>query len=387
MIGNTLNLLAKNPLVIDVETTISNTGNPFDINNKLVLIQIKTPTESIAFTKNNFFDILPYIKKASVLIGSNFKFDLHWLRKELNYIIDTPIWDLQLAEFIFSNQQWKYPDLNTMCINYGLPEKIHTIDEKYWSKGIDTDQIPIKELIEYGINDVELTYQVFLKQLERFSTTEKSKYKLFRLQCNDAIVLQEMEYNGIVYDEYNSRKKAEELENEINKIDKLLYEITNYKLNYNSNDDISFLLYGGNKTIIEKIPIGFYKTGLKIGQVRFKNEKSIFTFPRLIEPLPKTELAKPGFYSTAMPTLLSLKARGKVKKIIDLLIQRSILEKINGTYLLGLPKKREEMNWPPNKLHSTLNQCVTVTGRLSSTKPNQQNFADLAKSFCISRYE
>ena len=88
-----------------------------------------------------------------------------------------------------------------------------------------------------------------------------------------------------------------------------------------------------------------------------------------------------------MPTLLSLKAKGKVKKIIDLLIQRSVLEKINGTYLLGLPKKREEMNWPPNKLHSTLNQCVTVTGRLSSTKPNQQNFADLAKSFCISRYE
>ena len=45
------------------------------------------------------------------------------------------------------------------------------------------------------------------------------------------------------------------------------------------------------------------------------------------------------------------------------------------------------MDWPNDTLFSNLNQCTAVTGRLSSTKPNQQNFPPEAKTFCISRYK
>lgn len=58
----------------------------------------------------------------------------------------------------------------------------------------------------------------FEKQLERFQTTDKGKYALFRLHCNDLLVLQEMEYNGIIYDEIGSKQKAEELELDIKKL-------------------------------------------------------------------------------------------------------------------------------------------------------------------------
>ena len=44
------------------------------------------------------------------------------------------------------------------------------------------------------------------------------------------------------------------------------------------------------------------------------------------------------------------------------------------------------MDWPDYTLFSNLNQCVASTGRLSSTKPNQQNFPPEAKTFCVSRY-
>lgn len=382
-----MNSYLSNPVVLDVETTISNDGNPFDYRNTLVLLQLKTKDNTYFYTKENFFDSLDILNKATCLIGQNLKFDLHWIRRVLNYIHTESVWDTQIAEFLFSNQQWKYPDLDTMCKNYGVGEKIHTIEEKYWSQGIDTDQIPMLELVEYGIHDVELTWKVFEKQLERFQTTDKGKYALFRLHCNDLLVLQEMEYNGIVYDEIGSKQKAEELELDIKKIENELNSIIGTDvLNYNSNDDISILLYGGSKTQEIRIPIGYYKSGQKLGLIRYKIERNLLTFPQLIKPLKNSELKKEGFYATDVPTLLSLHPTGKAKKIISLLLERSKLEKINSTYLKGFPRLREKYNWPVNKIHSNLNQCTVVTGRLSSTKPNQQNLADLAKYYCKSRF-
>ena len=377
----------KNPVVLDVETTTSNKGNPFDETNKLVLIQLKDKQNAYHYCSNSFANSRPILARTSCLIGSNLKFDLHWMRRELNYIPNCPVWCLQLAEFILSNQTWKYPDLDTMGIKYNLGEKIHTIKEKYWDQGIDTDKIPIEELIEYGIQDVELSYAVFLEQVKRFSTTDQHLFPLFRLQCNDLLVLQEMEWNGLIYDEESSLEKSKEIENEIKeiefKLDKLL---NNPEINYNSNDDLSLLLYGGMKTYERRVPIGFYKTGVKTGQVRFQIVKTTKIFPTLITPLKGSQLLKEGFYKTDEPTLRTLVPNAHTKKIITLLLERAKLEKINGTYLKGLPKLREKMHWPPNKLYSTLNQCVAITSRLSSTKPNQQNLAPLAKQFCISRY-
>lgn len=370
-----------------METTTSNKGNPFDETNKLVLIQVKNKHESFSFINGNFSDSLLYTKQASVLIGSNFKFDLHWMRRELNYIPKCPIWDLQLAEFILSNQTWKYPDLDTMGIKYNLGEKIHTIKEKYWNEGINTDQIPINELIEYGIQDVELSYKVFLEQVKRFSTTEQDLFPLFRLQCNDLLVLQEMEWNGLIYDEDSSLQKANEIDIEIKKIEDKLNSILDFpNINFNSNDDLSIILYGGTKKYIKKSPEGFYKTGIRAGQVKYKNVEDLVVFPRLVTPLKGSKLLKEGFYSVDEPTLRALTPNSKAKTIITLLLERAKFTKINSTYLRGLPKLREKMNWPPNKLYSTLNQCVAITSRLTSTKPNQQNLAPLAKQFCVSRY-
>jgi DNA polymerase I-like protein with 3'-5' exonuclease and polymerase domains len=381
--------ILSNPIILDLETTISNEGNVHDITNKIVTIQIHTlnTNDSLVFTKFTNLNLNP-LNKASILIGANLKFDLGWLRKKLGYVCSVPIWDIQLAEFFFSNQRWPYPDLDTMGENYGVGHKIDNIKLNYWDKGIDTDLIPIEELKEYGIEDCKLTAKIFQKQVKRFQTTDKGKFLLFRLYCNDELVLQEMEHNGLVYDEQSSLEKVKDYEQRILEIDLELNKLFDspVQLNYGSTDDVSIALYGGTKKIETRICIGQYKTGLKEGRDRYKILKSTIDFSRLVEPVKGSALKKEGFYSTDEPTLLSLKPTPKIKKIITLLLERSKCKKIIGTYLKGLPKLREEMNWPPGWLYPSYNQCQANTGRLSSSKPNAQNQTPESKEFFISRY-
>jgi DNA polymerase I-like protein with 3'-5' exonuclease and polymerase domains len=57
-----------------------------------------------------------------------------------------------------------------------------------------------------------------------------------------------------------------------------------------------------------------------------------------------------------------------------------------STYYRGLLKLATELNWKENKIHGQLNQCVARTGRLSSSKPNLQNFDGGIKGLFYSRF-
>lgn len=154
--------------------------------------------------------------------------------------------------------------------------------------------------------------------------------------------------------------------------------------NFNSGDHLSALLYGGVVYEHSKEHVGFYKTGAKAGQPKFKNVLIEHTFPRLFEPIKDSELKKEGYYETNEGVLKKLK--GPNKKIVELLLRLAKIEKLNGTYYRGLPKLNAEMRWPKGKLHGLLNQTLAGTGRLSSSKPNQQNFASELQDIFISDY-
>ena len=384
-IGNILNLLLQNPVVLDVETTIKNKGNVRTQGNQLVTIQLKCKdTKPLVFFKEDFNKVIPILEQASVVILTNGKFDINWVRAELGYVPKS-IWDIQLAEFLFSNQLWKLPDLNGMCEKYGIPKKLDVVATEYWEKGIDTTEIPREILSEYGAHDCDLEYMVFLKQVERFQTDKIHMFKLFRIQCNDLLALAEMEWNGIVYDVVGSLTKGEELTKQVKKLEGEMYAYTKgIPINFNSPTQVSKLLYGGDITITTKIPNGVYKTGERAGQVKYMNKETVYQFPRLVTPIKK---GKEESYSVDEPTLLSLKPQAAGKQLIKLLLERVKIQKLNNTYLTGLPNKIQEFGWPDNMLYSTLNQCLVVTGRLSSSKPNQQNLPGEAKMFCLSRYK
>ena len=119
-----------------METSIKNKGNVRTAGNVLVTIQVKVgDCETRVFTKESFKECIPLLDSASCIVGTNLKFDLSWIKAELGWE-PTTVWDLQLAEFLFSNQTWKYPDLDGMCKKYGVEQKLDIVKTEYWEKGI-----------------------------------------------------------------------------------------------------------------------------------------------------------------------------------------------------------------------------------------------------------
>ena len=228
----------------------------------------------------------------------------------------------------------------------------------------------------------------------------KNLYKLMKIQCMDLLVLLEMESNGILFHTESALEYASKLQEQL---DELLYkfqQILNSDIpRITSNDDISTILYGG--TIIEniRIPIGHYKSGAKVGQMRYSRIELEHIFPQLVKPLKDTETKKSekrrqeGItdqetqWEVNEPVLRKLKATGDARKLIDIILEYSKLEKLRGTYLQGYSDLISKMGWEHNILHGGLNQCVAVTGRLSSTKPNLQNADKNTKKFMRTRYE
>jgi DNA polymerase I-like protein with 3'-5' exonuclease and polymerase domains len=384
----------SNCLILDVETTISNKGNPFDQTNKLVCVGVKWNIKGNSWKSTIFYDnfdsLQEIINRADLIVGFNIKFDLHWLRRIGIDISKIKVWDCQLAEFILSNQQNKYPSLDGAAEKYGFDKKLDIVKTEYWDKGIDTDQIPRNILSDYLNQDLILTEQVYLKQVEQFKSN--GLLPLFRLQCADLLVLEEMEYNGIYFNTEKARKHAGEIELELDVIRKELSKFTNnIAINLNSNDHVSCLIYGGSICVDDKIPIGVFKSGDKKGQVKYKNIVKEYPLPRLVEPLKGTETKKSvegrQYWEVNETVLRKLKLNKQAKVVVDLLNKYSELEKLRGTYLNGYSDLIDTMNWPANMLHGVLNQCVAVTGRLSSSRPNLQNTDPKTKIYMETIYE
>jgi len=383
-------------LTLDVETTISNKGNPFDETNKLCYVGLlgSTPrTISIEYGdepyRHKLDEIQKEIDESEILVGFNIKFDLHWLRKYGINFVGKRIWDCQLVHFILTGQQYPYPSLNSVSAYYDLGSKLDVVATEYWGNKIDTPNIPKDILEEYLIGDLQLTQKVYEKQMEEFAVSTKPMQRLISLHNQDLIILQEMEFNGLLFDENSSNRLAKELVDQIEIIDKILFEYHELvEFNPNSTEHVSSLLYGGTIKVRRREVIGVFKTGTRMGQQKERWVEHEITFPRLINPIKGSELAKEGFFSTDDQTLKSLKTRSKYgKDLVEVLVTRATLEKRLSTYYKGLVDLRKEMNWHEGRLHGQLNQCVARTGRLSSSKPNLQNFDGEIKTLFGSRYE
>lgn len=382
-------------LVLDVETTISNKGNPFDKSNKLCMVGMLAAEEMAIFDIE--YSVDPYkesldriqlaVDKCDVLVGFNIKFDLHWLRRYGINFTGKRIWDCQLVEYVLSNQENSYPSLNATAEYYDLGSKLDEVKENYWKNGIDTDKVPKDILSDYLKQDVELTEKVMYKQMERLNQLPHLK-RLVSLHNQDLLVLEDMEYNGMTYDYDKSKILGDELELQIDKLNNRLANYHSYdNFNPNSGEHLSAFLYGGNIKERFQRPIGHFKTGSRTGEVKYRWEERDKEFTRRINPLPNTELKKEGFFSTNEETLRKLKPKtNEGKDILDIILARATMQKRMTTYYHGVPQLIDEMNWKESKIHGQLNQCRTRTGRLSSSSPNLQNFDGEIKTLFPSRY-
>jgi DNA polymerase-1 len=374
-------------LAIDTESNTWNKGAPFDRRFKNICFSwadhdgsgaYQTNEESLAWLGDR-------IARATVLVGFNLKYDLHVLRKMgLVWPESMQVWDCQIGEFVRSKQTKRYPSLNESLQSFGLEAKYDEVAQ-YWEAGVQTEEIPWDILSAYATQDARQTLQLYEAQQKVLSPQAR---RLVRLQGLDLLVLEEMEWNGLKYDEGLLEERATEVRNKISDItDKLRMVYPDVPINFNSGDDLSSFLYGGKVTEEVRIHDGFFKTGAKAGQAKFRREEVIHELPRLVTPLRGSELKKEGFYATNADTLLKLKGTRKTKEIIELIQKRTRLDSLLSKTYEGIKKVNLTQNWEPGWLHGQFNQVVAQTGRLSSSSPNLQNLDSEANDLFISRYD
>ncbi len=385
--------------IIDCETTISNDGNPFDTTNKLCFIGIRI------LGVNHLFDIeysgKPWgqlrdeiqslIDSCDLVVFFNAKFDMHWLLRYGIKVAHKPIWDTQFVEYVLSGQENQLPSLDDTASRRNIGHKLNVVKSEYWDKGIDTLLIPIDILIEYLNQDLFLTDVLFQQQKDELKENQQLK-RLCWWGCQDILVTQEMEYNGIKFDLELSKKIGNSYLEDIRVLDSKLSDLFPYSfLNFGSHENLSALLYGG--------PVSYevresYEKILKSGVIKTKEHwvEKVEVFPRLVEPLKGTALKKKDgndkdlYFKTDEGTLKKLKAFGKAKQVIEIVLERVKISKKVGTYFHGIPKLYGEMHWCDEILHGQLIHCRAATGRLASNSPNQQNFDEEVRKCIITRF-
>src|SRR5574343_1381345 len=405
-----------NYAVIDVETSIGNNGHPFTKTNKLCAVGIKDKDGLTVYDIEHgdepygakLAEIRERIERAAFLVVFNIMFDLHWIRRYIPDIVFPDVFDDQLAEFILTGQSNPYPSLGDTVAKYGIPAKLDRVSAEYWELGIDTPQVPWELLSEYCAHDVEITEQLYLEQKKKLDGNMK---RLFWLQCQDLLLLEEIEWNGLLYDFETARTAGQELQAEGAKIDEELHNLVDALcVDFGSSDHLSVILYGG--VIYEKYRETYTKT-LKSGEIKEKERWSIrpVEFRRMVKPLPGTE-TKPTsglsddelteinrtrisegrvpyvrHWSVAEPILGRLVLRGKADILVRLILRKSRIRKLASTYYTGLVNKAQQMGWDDGIIHGQFNQLVARTGRLSSSEPNEQNFDNDIKRLFPTRYQ
>lgn len=203
----------------DVETTTHNKGNPYDKRNWLVCWSYYGSDGAGGAVHHldpgNGPLLASVFQDSDLVVGFNLKFDLHWARKLGVVYNPKKIWDVQIAEFILSNQTQRFPSLEETAQKYGFGGKEDVVKTQYWDKGIDTADIPWEILSSYAALDAKLTYQCYVEQLKRMTPKQ---IRLCQLQCQDLAILQEMEENGLPFDEELCRQKSIETEKRIEEI-------------------------------------------------------------------------------------------------------------------------------------------------------------------------
>ncbi len=289
---------------------------------------LPVPPGEVGFQKVR--PIKEILEKYKVLkIGQNLKYDMVVLKK---YGIDVqgPFFDTMVAHYLLQPEQRHNMDLLAeIFLKY---RTIH-IDELIGAKGKNQknmrDLAPT-EVYEYAAEDADITLQ--LKEvLEKEIHDKGLDFLCYEVEMPLVKVLTDMETNGIAIDRAALKETSVIMTAALEKMEAEIQDLAGVTFNVNSPKQIGEILF-------ETLAIGG-----------------------------KAKKTKTGQYSTSEDVLEGLKGKHPIiEKILD---QRG-MKKLLSTYIDALP---ELINPRTGKIHSSFNQAVTATGRLSSSNPNMQN--------------
>lgn len=262
-------------------------------------------------------------------IGQNIKFDILVLRK-YDIKVAGPLFDTMIAHYLL-NPELRH-NMDYLAETY-LQYKTIAIEELIGPKGknqLCMRNVPIEKVYEYAAEDADITLK--LKNYFEPQLKEAGIETLFYdIEMPLIYVLAEMELNGVTLDTAALKQSSIAMTKELNQMEQEIYELAGMKFNLNSPK--------------------------QVGEVFFDRLK-------IAENAKKT---KSGSYLTGEEILEKLRSK---HPIVGKLLEYRGLKKLLGTYIDALP---ELINPVTGKIHTSFNQTVTATGRLSSTNPNLQN--------------
>jgi DNA polymerase I-like protein with 3'-5' exonuclease and polymerase domains len=369
-------------LVIDLETTIrcpvgNSSGNPMWRGNKAIAWGTELIGGSTGFKYDKKgLDLAPLrslCDAASLVIGQNVKFDLLYIYRDTNNVLPR-IWDIQLAAYLLSGQRHLYASLDELTLEYVGEHALK--DDKikaYWKAGIQTEDIPEKELMDYLGWDISNTTQIFQSQWAEAEALEILPLMFTQMDALRATI--EMNRHGMHVDWKYVQEQRDHYA-EILIASNAVVATLEPELDTASPKQLSLYFFGGEEKYKEKVEDGLYKNG----NVRTRTVEKVRTITGKYAPT--GELGKGGYYSTDDAALKQLVAYGD--EIAEQLLIIRECSKIKDTYYEGLIGLR----FPDEKIYPNLNHCATKTGRLSATNPNLQNQTETGdvKRAYVSRY-
>jgi DNA polymerase-1 len=259
-------------------------------------------------------------------VCQNGKYDIGVLR---NYGIEVNsfYFDTMLASYVLDpDQKHGMDDLSEKYLNY-KPIPIIDIIGSYKTpeKIFEAD---LDKLSNYASEDADITYQLY-EVLDKELKNNSLEKLAFEVEFPLVEVLEDMEREGINLDIDSMREFSKELEGYLNKLTKDIFAQAGEEFNINSTKQLQNILFDKLK-------------------------------------LPPTKKTKTGYSTDAR----SLEYLQNQHEIIDHLLNYRQIQKLKSTYADALPNL---INPKTGRIHTTFNQTVASTGRLSSIDPNLQN--------------
>lgn len=268
-----------------------------------------------------------------VKIGQNIKYDMQIL-KNYGCEIKGPIYDTMLAHYVFQPEQRHNMDYLSETFLHYTPIATEEIIGPKGKKQKSMRDIEVEKVAEYCNEDTDVTYQLkqnFYPQVKNVKTDKV----LENIELPLVPVLCDMERAGIRINEEFLAVYSDQLKLEAEKHETAVYELAGEKFNLASPKQLGDVLF----------------------------EKMQLTLPGK----KKAKRTKTGQYATGEEILIQMADEHQIVKEI---LEFREITKLKSTYVDALPTL---VNKKSGRVHTTFQQAIAVTGRLSSQYPNLQN--------------
>ena len=324
----------KDILSLDTETTSTNTidaelvGLCFSVEeNKAFYVAIPANRQEALQYVNIFKSV--YEDEKILKIGQNIKYDYEILKK-YGVTLQGKIFDTMLAHYVIQPEIHHNMDFMAETL---LGYKTIHIEELIGEKGKNQKSmrdLDPKDVYEYAAEDADITLR--LRNVLEPKLKENNVEDLFwNIEMPLIPVLADMELNGVCLDTEALKETSAIFTERMNQLEQAIYKDAGETFNISSPKQVGDILFG-------KMQI-----------------------------MDKPKKTKTGQYVTSEEVLQSL--QGKSPIVAHILDYRG-LKKLLGTYIDALPKL---INKRTGHIHTSFNQALTATGRLSSSDPNLQN--------------